>query len=527
MIRAMLASLAPHQRSARWLGIIAAIGASIAGVALLAVSGWFLTGAALAGVTSIAAVQAFNYLLPSAGIRGLAIARTLMRYSERYYGHKAALLTLAQLRPALFGKIAAADPAASLRLHSGTVANQLGQDVEMIEDGAVRAISLPAVAVTILFSAILIAFVGMMPVLFLLLCVAATTLIARMMVTRRLAPALTAETQALAQYRSRYIEASRNSSDIWVYGYAATVSDTLQQAARALHHSKLHRARIEALMTALHLVVSVFAVAGVIFLAQASVPLVALAALAAAGAMDVIHGLLSWQMQRPNRREAELRLNRLAALPARVASDPISASSSLGLSRNGQTMALPVGARLALVGASGSGKTRLVENLIGLRGDAVGAWQIGGRDAQALPLDARRALFAYAPQDAALLAGTVADNLRLARPGVDEAAMQQALEVACAADFVAALPKGMQSWLGADGARLSGGQRKRLSLARALLAERPWLILDEPSEGLDAATEAELVRQLGEWLDKSGAGLILITHRPAMLALTPDIVTLS
>ena len=81
-------------------------------------------------------------------------------------------------------------------------------------------------------------------------------------------------------------------------------------------------------------------------------------------------------------------------------------------------------------------------------------------------------------------------------------------------------------WLGGDGARLSGGQRRHIALARALLADRPWLVLDEPSEGLDSATEARLVDNLARWLDQTGTGLILVSHRPAMITLTDRRISL-
>jgi ATP-binding cassette subfamily C protein CydC len=123
-----------------------------------------------------------------------------------------------------------------------------------------------------------------------------------------------------------------------------------------------------------------------------------------------------------------------------------------------------------------------------------------------------------------MIAGSVADNLGLARPGLTTQAMWEALTVACAADMVRALPDGLHQWLGSDGARLSGGQRRRLAIARALLAGRPWLVLDEPSEGLDAQTERNLISRLDAWLGMTGTGLLLISHRPAMGVLADTVV---
>lgn len=118
-----------------------------------------------------------------------------------------------------------------------------------------------------------------------------------------------------------------------------------------------------------------------------------------------------------------------------------------------------------------------------------------------------------------MLIGSVADNLRIARPGLGEAEMWEALETAQLKKRISRSECGLDTPVSEGGGILSGGERKRLSLARALLAGRPWLLLDEPSEGLDAATEQALVGSLRNWLDCTGTGLVLVSHRKAPLDL--------
>jgi len=217
-----------------------------------------------------------------------------------------------------------------------------------------------------------------------------------------------------------------------------------------------------------------------------------------------------------------MRLEAMAIEPPAAPVQPIPALPAIMIA--GRSFA--AGSRLAIAGASGAGKTRLIETLVGLRRDAPQALAVDGRDPRVLGLAALRPVFALCAQDAPLIAGSVADNLLLARPGVDQAAMWQALHCACLDQVVRALPDGLDQWLGGDGARLSGGQRRRLALARTLLADKAWLVLDEPSEGLDAACEAQMIERLGAWLDKTGRGLVLVSHRPAMAALVRETVML-
>ncbi|MEU8621172.1 thiol reductant ABC exporter subunit CydD [Streptomyces sp. NPDC048623] len=183
------------------------------------------------------------------------------------------------------------------------------------------------------------------------------------------------------------------------------------------------------------------------------------------------------------------------------------------------------GETVALVGPSGVGKSTLLDVVLGFTAPAEGTVRAGGQDLASLDLDEWRSRIAWVPQRPYLFAGTIAENVRLARPDASDEAVRRALGDAGADAFVAELPDGVDTPLGEDGAGLSAGQRQRLALARAFLADRPVLLLDEPTAALDGATEAavvDAVRRLS-----TGRTVLLVVHRPALLAVADRVVRLA
>nr|WP_202510008.1 thiol reductant ABC exporter subunit CydD [Streptomyces sp. SID5643] len=189
------------------------------------------------------------------------------------------------------------------------------------------------------------------------------------------------------------------------------------------------------------------------------------------------------------------------------------------------TFSVAPGETVALVGPSGAGKSTLLSVLLGFVRPDEGRVRAGGVDLAGADLESWRSRIAWVPQRPHLYAGTIAENVRLARPGAGDDAVRQALRDAGALEFVEALPEGVDTLLGEDGAGLSAGQRQRLALARAFLADRPVLLLDEPTAALDGATEAEVVAAVRRLA--AGRTVLLVVHRPALLEVADRVVRLA
>jgi ATP-binding cassette subfamily C protein CydC len=178
---------------------------------------------------------------------------------------------------------------------------------------------------------------------------------------------------------------------------------------------------------------------------------------------------------------------------------------------DGLTMDIAQGTRVALLGPSGAGKSTLAALALKVVAPRSGHILLGGTDIATLPAALVRTRIGWLGQTTHLFDDTIRANLLLALPDADEAALWGALDAARIGDVVRALPDRLDTWVGEGGTRFSGGQGRRLALARTLLSEAPILILDEPCAGLDAETERAFLETLNETV--AGRSVILITHR--------------
>ncbi|MET4897421.1 ATP-binding cassette domain-containing protein [Sphingomonadaceae bacterium jetA1] len=507
------------RRERKMLGRAALLAAIVtaATVILLGLSGWFITAAGAAGLAGPLVARAFNYMLPSATIRLLAILRTGARYGERLASHAAAFAILARIRPALYRAIAAAPPARSLALTSGEASARLVQDVAAVEMAIARRSTWAGAIAAVASGAALGGMASPAAALAIILLASATLaggfhLLAGLAAPGRDGQRLQGELRALLSIQLAA------APELRCYAMEQQAGAAILAIETRLSDARQRQAMVAGLVEGLSAAVTALAaVAAFLFALPSGAALAALAALAAATTVDGLAPLLRHRAAHGATQEAEARLADLFEQDAPPAPCPVSPVLTLP----GIGTLPPEGARIAITGASGTGKTSLVEALVGLRTDQGSGWAIGGAMLDTLNAATLRPLFAWAPQDAQLLAGTVRENLRLARPDATDDVLWTALDDAALAEVVRALPQGLDSWIGEDGARLSGGERRRLSLARAYLADAPWLLLDEPTEALDAKTEERVLARLDARLARSRQGLIVVSHRPALLASCP------
>ena len=195
------------------------------------------------------------------------------------------------------------------------------------------------------------------------------------------------------------------------------------------------------------------------------------------------------------------------------------------LALDGLTLSLEPGQRIALIGPSGVGKSTVTNLLLRFLDPEAGRVTIGGHDLRELRQEDVRRVIAVAGQESHLFSTSIRENVRLARPGASDAEIDEALRRARILDWVRSLPDGLDTLVGEQGRALSGGQRGRIVVARALLAAAPVLVLDEPTAHLDTANATSLIDDI---LDTAGAAsVLLITHRLERLERMDDVIVLS
>lgn len=527
-------------------GTLAALLSASAGVALLAVSGHFITSMALAGVGGLA----INYYTPAAMVRLLAILRTGGRYTERLLTHDATLSILARLRRWLFGRLVPLAPAALGELGSAELYSRLRADVDTLEH-AYLGVLIPLIVASVIASAVVLTAMLYLPLLALLLAllfIVAGVALPGWMQRQGDASSRVADQQSEAM-RWQIADGLRGRAELALFDAEAVHAQRLTATATSRRQA---RRRLEQLQARAHAGVSLLTqlalatalVLGIPALRRgtlsgADLSLLAMLALAGFETFAALPG--AWARMGAVRAAAERIFELADRRPVVVeAAEPVSlpGSSRLDIRQlhlrysehtpwvlDGVDLQLATGRHLAIVGASGAGKSSLIGALTRLYPWQGGDILLGGVPLPHLRGDDVRRQFAVVEQRPWLFDASLRDNLLLARPEANDAELIEALQQAQLTDYLHALPQGLDSWIGEDGSRLSGGEARRLAIARGLLSQAPILILDEPTEGLDNHTAAALYRTLAKVTRERS--VLLITHKLGALAeLVDDVATM-
>ncbi|ADU67231.1 ABC transporter, CydDC cysteine exporter (CydDC-E) family, permease/ATP-binding protein CydC [Desulfurispirillum indicum S5] len=511
----------------------------VASVGLLALSGWFLSAAAFAGLSVISARE-FNFFTPSAGVRGFAILRTGGRYAERILSHEATFRLLASLRVWFYQRIEPLAPAGLLRHRSGDLLSRIVTDIDTLDGLFLRVISpllialgLAAIAGTFLW--------WLSPVLALIFWFffALAGLLVPLLVRHMGNQIGRTMQQCGARLRTAAVEDMQGMADLMVYGADTRHRARLLEESERLLMQQERMARVSglssALMTLLAGLAAVSALFAAIPLAQQSVFDGAMLALITFGILATFEAVLpiphAFQFLGKTR-EAARRLLEVTEVepavtfpenPCREAAGALCLKSVSFAYAGGSgaealrdvSLSVADGAKVAIVGPSGSGKSTLAHLLVRFWDPRSGQITLGDSDLRQLSEEQLRNTITLVSQKSHIFCATMRENLLIAAPHADEQQLWQALEQAQLADFVRGLPEGLDTWAGEGGARLSGGQARRLVLARALLKNVSIWVLDEPTEGLDAVTQQQFMATLLDSL--AGQTLILITHITAGL----------
>jgi ATP-binding cassette, subfamily C, bacterial CydC len=538
-----LLAMARPLRGRLLLAAAAGAAATGCGVALLAVSGFLLARASQH--PPIIAISA-----AVVAVRALSIGRGVSRYLERLASHDVAFRVLAQVRVAIWRRLEALAPAGLALFRSGDLLARLVCDVDATQDLFIRGIG-PLLAAVLVGG-------GAVTVCLLILAPAAAALAAGLLAAGIAVPLAGA---AVARRAARVAAPARGrlaatvtdlldgAADLHAYGAADTALARADAADAELTRLARRTATASGLGTGLMTMVSGLTLWAVLLLGVAAtgtgalsrVPLAVLT-LTALAAFEAVTALPAAAIQLD---QARVSADRIAAVtdapdPVRDPGRPRALppgpfgiqliKATVRYKPDGPpaldrvSLDLPPGRRVALVGANGAGKSTVAAVLLRFCELSGGAALLDGHDLTSFAADDVRSVIGGCPQDPHLFNATIRDNLSLARPGAADDELEAAAARARLLPWIRSLPRGWATPVGTGGAAVSGGERQRLALARAFLADPALLILDEPTAHLDPASRLALTADLLRATE--GRAVLLITHERDGLDQVDQIVVL-
>ncbi len=523
-----------------FLGIGLACLASGAAVSLVSLSGWFITQSALVGVLGI---TTFSYLFPSAGIRAFALLRTFVRYSERVVNHQMTFQWLARLRIVFFAKAVSMPRQRFAVFRSGDLLSRAMADIDALDQVLLRVL-IPTVstgAIVLAGLAFLLRWSVLLTMLVLPSMLLAGVGLPLLMAWYNRRPGFQ-YVKSRARLRMQCIEALQGKREIVAYHAEEIVKGQIIQEMCQLEQVQQQMRRAGAMSAALTTGLAAFTA---LLVASVGIPLVITGALHGPtlvmicllilGLFESIEALpLAYQFLGVVRKATQ-RLNGMfleeqaeqneSARCATFPIDGVLTMKNVSFRYDGQVRhvlhnlhcTLPPATVVAVTGRSGVGKSTLLRLLAREMEPESGSIEIAGIPLTALSEEIFRSHVAFVSQDSHIFNATLRENLLMAKPEATTQEMQDVIAMVLLTEWLSELTDGLETSMGEQGYMLSGGERRRLSIAQALLKAPSLLLLDEPTIGIDRKTAVCMLQSIRTFLSKST--IVVATHDPMLISL--------
>ncbi|MCY9874577.1 heme ABC transporter ATP-binding protein/permease CydC [Vibrio barjaei] len=513
------------------LGMLLSFATLFASIGLLTLSGWFISAAAVAGLTI--ARETFNYMLPGAGVRGAAMARTAGRWGERVVSHNATFKLLTDLRIFFFTKLAPLIPGKAVNIRDADMLNRLVADVDAMDHVYLRLVSPIVVGVfgILCLTAILCWFdmtLGLtLGAILMLLLITWPVVFYRL--GSKNGEALTLNK---AELRIRTLDWLQGYSELTLFGAESRYRKAIVTAQDKLITNQLVHAKVSGMAQGLLILANGWLLILMLWLAADGVggnqpdPLIALMAFATMASFELLMPIAGAFQYLGQTLTSAKRLNEviLATPEVTFPDEPVTHSNEYSIDIDNVCFSYPDanekalrdvsfsvkgGHRLAIVGQTGSGKSTLLQLISRYWDVDQGKITLAGAQIQNWSERQLREATSIVSQKVDILNGTLRDNLSMAKPSASDEELIAALDKVDLAHLTE--DNGLDAWLGDGGRQLSGGEKRRIGIARALLHNAPILLLDEPTEGLDKKTEQQIMQLFDQHFN--GKTVIFITHR--------------
>lgn len=502
-----------------------------ASIGLLTLSGWFISAASVAGLTI--ARETFNYMLPGAGVRGAAMARTAGRWGERVVSHNATFKLLTDLRIFFFEKLSPLIPGRVSTMRDADVLNRLVADVDAMDHVYLRLISPVIIGIfgILTLTAVLAFFDWHLALL--LGAVLTVMLLVWPVLFYKLGKNNGAHlTHRKAELRVATLDWLQGYSELSIFGAEERYRNMILEKQKQLLSNQYVNANLTGLASGLLMLVNGLTLVVMLWFAADGVggrapdPWIALFAFATMASFEILMPIAGAFQYLGQTLTSARRLNEVilakpdVVFPSQsnrddnqldIEFDNISFAYPDGQKKvlNNLSLSLPLGSRTAIVGQTGSGKSTLIQLLCRYWDVNQGEVRIGGAALQDWSESDLRAAITVVSQRVDVLNGTLRDNLLMAAPQTSD---EELAEILTQVDLAGLLQEpGLDAWLGDGGRQLSGGEKRRIGIARALLRDAPILLLDEPTEGLDKRTEQKVMALFNQHF--ANKTVIFITHR--------------